>query len=245
MGRFGETTWAGIDGLRGQIQTCATAGTVQEAAQAFTALMSARFETLVLARLFVVLPFERLPVADQAAATALVNGDARLTATTRVLSLLGTTGRQPRWNDRTLSEGHRAIPLLDQQFVQGIPMIARLLGDLEIDLASLADGRPIATRRMLGGSNSTFFVDRASSAKDAQGRFVIPSQKFVKDHAIETVFGMGGSWFDGTLAVAIFFCAETIERLVVDRFPSLISNFKMATSKLIQGRHLYSGSGAR
>jgi hypothetical protein len=44
---------------------------------------------------------------------------------------------------------------------------------------------------------------------------------------------MGGAYLDGTLAIAIVFTSEVIDRLVADRFPSLISNFKMATSALL------------
>ena len=107
------------------------------------------------------------------------------------------------------------------------------MGDLEIDLPQLTDGRPtIATRRMLGGTNATFYVADAPKAVDSDGRQIIPDQTFVKTHGIRTVFGMGGAWLDGTLAVAIFFTTELLERLTVDRFPSLISNFKMATAKL-------------
>lgn len=62
-------------------------------------------------------------------------------------------------------------------------MIERLLGDFEIDLGELSKGTAIATRRMLGGTNRTFYV--------------------------------------------------------VDRCPSLISNFKMATAKLVAYGKLY------
>ena len=72
-------------------------------------------------------------------------------------------------------------------------MIARLLGDFEIDLGELSKSTAIATRRMLGG----------------------------------------------TLSISIFSCAEPLERLEVDRFLSLISNFKMATAKLVACGELY------
>ena len=80
-------------------------------------------------------------------------------------------------------------------------------------------------------------MQNASTAKDDRGRSVIPDQVFAKKYGVNTVFGMGGSYVDGTLAVAVFFTTEQLERMVVDRYPSLIGNFKMATADLMsEGR---------
>jgi hypothetical protein len=121
-------------------------------------------------------------------------------------------------------------------------MITRLLADLEVDLGALDDGRPIATRRMLGGQNSTFYVGEASTARDDAGRAIIPARDFIDAHRIATVFGMGGAYVDGTLAVAILFTQEPLDRAVPDRFASFISTFKMATASLLQSGAIYSAS---
>jgi hypothetical protein len=149
-----------------------------------------------------------------------------------VLSLLGTRGREASWNDRAASRGHLAIPLIDRSFVQGAPMIAKLLADLEIDLKKLDDGAPIATRHMLGGRNGTFYVPDAQSAKDDHGRNIIASREFVQAQQVRTVFGMGGAYLDGRLIVAIIFTSELLYRAVVDRYPSLISTFKAVTAQV-------------
>jgi hypothetical protein len=236
-----DTTWADIETLRGRISEISAVGTPRSllmAAEELADLFNA-YSSIVLARVFLVLPFESMPARERASAEAFVDNDPRLVARTPVLSLLATRGRKPEWNDRERSRGHRAIPLLDQAFVQGAPMIARLLADLEVNLKALDDGRPIVTRRMLGGRNGAFYVDDAQSARDALGRPIIPAQDFVAEHAIRTVFGMGGAYVHGQLVVAIMFCTELLDRLVVDRFPSLISNFKMATAPLIESQSIY------
>jgi hypothetical protein len=234
---FADSTWPQIELVRAQVVALKSAASVQAAAQAFTTIFAQSYSTVVLARLFAVLPLSRLPPNDQAFALHSVAEDGRLKPSTRVLSLLGSSGVESAWNSRQGSKAHLAIPLLDRAFVQGAPMIARLLSDLGVDLALLDKGSPIATRRMLGGNNSTFFVPDAQTTVDEARRSIIPALDFVRDYKVRTVFGMGGAYVDGSLAVAIIFSSELIERIVVDRFPSLISNFKMATGEhQAQGR---------
>lgn len=121
-------------------------------------------------------------------------------------------------------------------------MIAKLLADIDVDLAALDDGRPIATRRLLGGKNGMFYVPDAPTAMDSRGRNIIPDRNFVTKYDIHTVFGMGGAYLDGTLVISIIFATEKLDRLLVDRFPSLIANFKMATAKLIDQRRIFNGA---
>jgi hypothetical protein len=233
-----EAGWSHIEDLRAEIATPGQPHIV-DAAQQFVAALTARFASVALARMFIVLPFDSLPPFDQAFARRLVNDDARLRASTRVLSLLGSAGHAAEFHSRLNSTSHLAIPLLDRRFVQGIPMITKLLADLEVDLQGLDEGRPIATRRMLGGHNGTFYVNDAATAHDDVGRPIIPARDFVEAHRIKTTFGMGGAYLDGTLCVAILFCQEHLERRFVDPFASLISNFKMATTSLLQAGSVF------
>jgi hypothetical protein len=55
---------------------------------------------------------------------------------------------------------------------------------------------------------------------------------------------MGGAYLDGTLVTALIFVADEIPQLQVDRLPSLISNFKMATAKLAEEGRLFGGAGS-
>ncbi len=238
MAAFQTSTWLDIETLR---QAVMGGGheSVEEAAQAFARQLSESYASVVLARVFLVLPFASLPAAEQAAALAIARGDERMIAKTPVLALLGSYGQLAAWQDRKQSRGHLAIPLLSREHVQGIPMIAKLLADLEVNLAGLDDGKPIATRRMLGGRNGAFFVPDSASTQDDAGRHIIPAQDFVREHQVRTVFGMGGAYANGTLAVVVIFTNETIDRAVVDRYPSVISNFKMATDALLSAGRVY------
>jgi hypothetical protein len=233
-----EIDWDGIERLRKQVSEPGYSQ-VEAGAQVFVRAFCEEFPSVVLARLFLVLPFESLPSRDAEFARSIAKGDPRLKPTTRVLSLLGSSGREPSYVGRLNSRGHLAIPLLDRQFVQEIPMITRLLADLEVDFQALDDGRPIATRKMVGGRNGTFYVADAPTARDELGRSIIPARDFVESQRIATVFGMGGAYVDGTLAVAIIFTQESVTRLVVDRFASFINTFKMSTATLLLQGSIY------
>jgi hypothetical protein len=66
---------------------------------------------------------------------------------------------------------------------------------------------------------------------------IIPSQTFVAEYEVETVFGMAAGYMDGTMLAAISFCNEVVEKTAIERFPSLIANFKVATHALaLEGR---------
>jgi hypothetical protein len=233
-----EASWSDIEAMRAQI-AAGKPRSVQHAAEQFTALFATRFSTVLLARVFLVVPFERLPPADRAYARALAGKDPRLTATTPVLSLLGTHGKEPEWNDRMRSVAHLAIPLLDRESIQAAPMIARLLVDLEVDIQGMGAGGPITTRRMVGGRSAMFYVPDARTTRDDRGRPII-QQEFATRYGVESVFGMGSSYLDGSLAIAIVFCTERIERGAADRYGSFINSFKMATLELKNADRIWS-----
>lgn len=243
MPSLGEATWAEIEEVRRRLgDELVEVPSVEEAAQRFVSIFVEAFPTTVLARIFGVLPLRLLPEADRTIATSTaerIGSRNLLREETPTLSLLGTAGREPEWNDRTRSVGHRAIPLVNRAFVEGAPMLARLLADLQVDFASLDDGRPATSRRLAGGTNQRFYVADAATAKDDRGRSIIPSTDFVAKHGVRTVFGMGGSYFEGTLVVAIIFAAEKVELLAADRFPTLISNFKMSTTECVQSGRIF------
>jgi hypothetical protein len=110
---FSEAGWPEIHALRERLAQHQPAS-VQDAAQNFVSVFCDSFSSLVLARVFLVMPFGRLPAADQSFARILIANDVRLTARTPTLSLLGTYGRDEGWRDRQRSKGHLAIPLLDK-----------------------------------------------------------------------------------------------------------------------------------
>ncbi len=216
--------------------------TLCAAAQLYSRLFVEQFPSVVLARVFAVLPCARLPEAERELSTRVagqLGASQLLRPDTPILSLLGTAGAAPNWNDRQQSTGHLAIPLLSKEIVQGIPMIAQLLADLDVGLGWLDTATPIASRPMLGSSGKCFYVANAKEARDSGGRLIISAQDFVAKYKIETVFGMAGSYLDGTMLVAISFTTEALDKLAIDRFPSIIGNLKMATTGLVMSGRLY------
>ena len=230
-------TWSEIETLRTQLTaSLATATDMAAAAQVFARAFVDQFSTVALARVFVVVPFRALPAAERAAAEAFAVAAGRnlpIEPSVPVLTLLGTAGVMHAWNDRLASAGHRAIPLIDKSFVEGAPMIAELLAGLKVDLAMLRGDTAVDLRALVGGINQRFFVADAREAVDARGRLIIGARDFVTKNAIRSVFGMGGAYVGGTLVVAIVFTTEPLEPLVVDRYPSFIGTFKIATAALV------------
>jgi hypothetical protein len=238
-----SASWPEINDFRAQVSARVEKDLwLTDASRHFASLFVERFPSVVLARVFAVVPFERLPAVDAEVARAFAEklGAAQLLVpNTPVLSLLGTSGIVAAWNQRASSAGHLAIPLLSRELVEGAPMIAQLLADLKVDLACLDDARPIDSKKMLGGTNQRFYVPSAKTAVDARGRFVIPSRDFVERHRIETVFGMAGAYVDGMIIAAILFTTENLDVGTVDRFPSIIGNFRMATTTAVLARRIY------
>jgi hypothetical protein len=242
MAALSESTWPDVERLR-DILAKGEWPSVESAAGAFAKSFCDSFSDIALVRVFAVMPVSQVPPRERDFAQQFASDDPRFGPKTRALTLLGTHGRELAWNDRRLSRGHLCIPLIDRAFVDAAPMIAKLLADTDVDLAAFDDGRPIVTRKLLGGKNGMFFVPDALSATDGRDRFVIADRTFVERHAIRTVFGMAGAYLDGTLIMIIVFSGALISRMIVDRFPSLISNFKMATSRLVEERRIFSPEG--
>lgn len=239
MPSFSTTPWPEIERLRdGITEQIKAAPSVERAAATFTASFKRAFDSVALARMFVLAPMHRLPESEQSWARELAAsvGRPEVDRNTPVLCLLGTAGDRPEWNDRTKSAGHRAIPLLDRNFIANAPMIEGLLRALKLDPQQRTQGGPIQLRPMAGGLNARFFVDDAAVTLDDQQRHVIASRDFVMNHHIRTVFGMGGSYVTGEIAIAIIFTTEKLTALEVDRFTTFISTFKMATSDVASAR---------
>lgn len=207
---------------------------LRDASQRFISFIQEQFAgSVALARLYATVPYSLLPEDDRRFVRALVGAEARrIQPSTLIMSLLGTRGAAAEWNDRTLSKGHRGIPLIDARFVEALPMVARMMTELGVD-ASLFDAPEVDTRSFIGGINGLFYVEDARTAVDKSGRRIIPAETFVHHHGIRTVFGMGGSYLGGEIVVAILFCRELVSRQTAERFASLIHKFKLSTTQLV------------
>src|SRR5262245_10429521 len=201
-------------------------------------------ESIVLTRVYVTVPWSELPAAEQAHVRSVVAGSADAASLgdgTRVLSLMGTRGIRPEWNDRRRSREHLAIPLLRTRFVEGIPMIARLMTQMGIGLEWIDRGDTAVFYRILGKVAGLFFVDEASSAVDDLGRRIIPAQDFVREHGVRTVFGFGGGYPDATFAALIVFCREPVARAQAERMMPCFNALKAGTAGAVGQRRFFTG----
>jgi len=210
------------------------ARSIEEAAQALATTLYNQFaESAILARVFVTVPFAALPPPTQAFVQAMPGAAAALTGTTPVLSLVGTQGQEADWNDRRKSKRHGAIPLISAEFVNSIPMIARLLRELGVplDWIDSHDARRLVTT--IGSSVGLFFVEDATRAMDDRGRKVIPAVDFVFPYGVKSVFGTGGAYSSGEMLVVVFFCRDRVARLTAELFLPLVDLFKGKTASLV------------
>jgi hypothetical protein len=124
----------------------------------------------------------------------------------RCLTLLGTAGDEPAWNDRSRSVGHQAIPLPSEEFVERLPMVAQLIRQLGLDLGVVVappSGRDaVALSQRL---NDVFHV------REAAGSPFLPAQDFVAEHEIASAVGFGGVFVSGAFFSVVLFSRVPID----------------------------------
>lgn len=201
---------------------------------------------MVIARVFVTVPFKDLPPANKEFFTNLarsVGAETELKADTPVLSLIGTFGQEESRKDRHNSKGHVGIPLISSSFVDAIPMISRLLRELGVPLqwADSHDAEMIV--KTVGSSVGLFFVDDAAKATDNQGRKIIVAQDFVSNYHVKSVFGTGGAYLNGQMLVLVVFCRDALSRTVAERFMEVTSLFKGKTLHLADPQKVFRREG--
>lgn len=225
-----------------------TAGALQPAAQFLaSALYESFVDTVALVRVFATVELAQLPPLDRSFVESFASARGapqRLAENTPVLSLMGTRGVEPAWNDRAQSAGHLGVPLVSSTFVEEIPMIARLLGEIGFQPHWSAIGhRPGMVMKTLANVNGVFFVDDARSAVDDLGRRIIPAADFVDQYRVRSVFGVGGSYLSGTTFVtAIVFTNRSLLRSQALSFVPLIGFFKAATTRLVNRAAFFAAS---
>jgi hypothetical protein len=209
---------------------------LQEASQEWARLLYEEFqESIVLARVFMTLPFHDLTPRGKAFVRELAGTkDVQhlLSDKTQVLSLLGTYGARPDWRDRFQSRGHLGIPLLSSSFIEAIPMVSRLMSDMGINTDWFDDTEPDVLVKSLGRAAGVFYVRDARTWLDHRNRKIVSAQDFVAEHDVKTVFGLGGSYLNGSFLAVIVFTRETLEQAQAEAFMSLVNSFKAATMSL-------------
>jgi hypothetical protein len=214
-------------------------GSFEEAAQLCTEFIYQAFkDSIVLVRLFIIIPYGKLPdfnkiFVDKLSAskgvTELVNDQ------TPVLSLSGTSGDKIEWNDRKKSEGHVGIPLVSSAFVNAIPMISRLLGQLGLGLNWIDINDTQMVIKQMGSMAGLFYVSDAATEVDQQDRKIIVAQDFVSGNGVKTVLGFG-SGYEGmkTFFVTILFLRETLDKTKAEQFATAMSFFRDSTAGLVK-----------
>ena len=150
--------------------------------------------------------------------------------TMRCLTLLATVGDQPEWNSRANSNGHKAIPLASEQFVAGIPMIARLVNQFGLEASAVL--KPDSTRvvDLERRTFNTFYVPEVPGSPyvPAQEQFVIP-------FGIKSALGFGGILTSGELFAIILFSKVPIPRETAETFKDLAPRAKEAVTPFVDG----------
>jgi len=240
MSRFAEeghfTLW--MKGMREAVEAgCGHAPTLEAAAQASAhALFEGFADSAVLVRLFAILPAGDLPADVLARAEKL----APCAPTTPVLTLLGTYGVEAEWRDRRQSRGHAGIPLVSSAFVSAIPMLARVLEELGVDLKGL-DAADQSVRVEAGLFKSgCFHVPDAGTAEDSKGLKVISAQEFVQRHGVVTVFGAGAAYLGTRITnTLICFTREALAPEVGQAALTALSQFRALTQRLVNDKQIF------
>ncbi len=244
--RLSEVEKFSINNLwNGVYRSLKESASLQEAAQLLADACFEEFkESLVLVRIFATIAHAKLPEFNRQFARNIaieMGHEDKLTDNTPVLSLIGTRGVEPEWNDWRKSQGHLGIPMLSKEIVQEIPMIAQMLKDLGLglDWLSVPEGNEIGESR--GHTGGVFLVPDAKTSTDSLNRKIIPGQEFVEKYGVKTVFGNGARFAvqSNEFIVSIFFSRQSLDKSIARRFNSLLYLFKTTTSHLVEGGHLY------
>ena len=225
------------------------APSLEVAAQRYVeSVYEALSDSLVLLRLFATVQFRDLPAPNQAFVRALADSTGAADAIdddTLVLSLLGSMGVEPAWCDRRLSVNHVGIPLVSRAFVGEIPMIARLLKQLGVELDWIDRQDTAIVGKTFGLQSGVFHVADAATAVDSSNRKIIAAQEFVASHGVKTVYGVGGGYVATPVFTAITgFCRDPIDQSRVEWFRSHIDRFKAETDTLVKQGRIFSVAAA-
>ncbi len=223
-----------INKVKDSVGNCAS---LEEAAQRTVDMVYNEYsDSLVLLRLYATVPFGRLPDFNRNFVTQLAqsnNISSQIRDNTMVLSLMGTRGIFPSWNDRRKSNGHVGIPLASATFIDQVPMMSRLLKEVGLDLSWIERQDSSMIIDAMGRVSGVFYVEDASTAIDHKNRKIIAAQDFVATHQVKTVFGLAGGYATNPVFITLIaFTREKMAKSQAALFKPLITNFKANTMKL-------------
>ncbi len=211
-----------VSGLRDLSEGCTS---VEEFAQAACALLHQSLvdgrdsRQTALVRFYGTAQLAALPAAERDFVAAL-GSTCPLPDDTTCLTLLGTAGTEPAWNDRTRSRGHRVVPLPDTAAVDELPMVAALLGQLGIDAEALTRA---SSDVVLPSDAEDYRIFHVPQAQDSP---LIPAQDFVHEHGIASAVGFGGALPTGEVYAVVLFSTVPVGLLTAQ----LLGTVALSTS---------------
>ncbi len=176
----------------------------------------------VLVRCFLTRAYRELdPKSQDCARRALACGPGYLDM--KCLTLFGTAGERPEWNDRNRSRRYRSIPITDKQVVAQFPMVSQLLQQLGVELTSQIQPE---SDRFVDWTQHTLDVFHVAEAKGSP--FVPAQEEFVIPFGIESVLGFGGGFPSKEFFTVILFSRVRISRETAELFKPLALSVKLA-----------------
>lgn len=179
-----------------------------------------------LVRFFKTHPYRDLPETLQEAACDIL-GSRSVAPDTQCLTLMATAGDEPDWNTRIASSGHKAIPLVDREFIERAPMISHLIRQFGIEVETVLRPDPKLIVDLQRTKFNVFYVP------EALGSAHIPTQKeFVIPYQIKSVLGFGGMLPSGNLFAIILFSKIWFPFDTADLFRWISAYARLATVSL-------------
>jgi hypothetical protein len=141
----------------------------------------------------------------------------------KCLTLFGTAGERPEWNERGRSRHYRSIPLIGNQSVAQFPMVSQLLQQLGVELSSKTQPE---SDLLVDWTEHTFNVFHVAEAKGSP--FVPAQEEFVIPFGIESVLGFVGVLPSKEFFTVILFSKQKISRETAELFKPLATSIKLA-----------------
>jgi len=155
-----------------------------------------------------------------------------LGATTKCLTLIGTVGDRPEWNNRHASRGHRSIPLPSQQAVERIPMIAQMVRQFGIEISELVEAKPEVIRELDRKTYNVFYVPETH----IHGPYIPAQAEFVIPFGVKSALGFGGVLPSANLFAAIMFTRLPIPMETARMFRTIALNVKLNILRFVGGK---------
>ena len=141
----------------------------------------------------------------------------------KCLTLFGTAGERPEWNERGRSRHYRAIPLSSEPSIPQFPMVSELLRQLGIEAESK---RQPESDHLADRTKHTLNIFHVADAKGSP--FVPAQEEFVIPFGIESVLGIGGVFPSKEFFAVVLFSKQKISPETAELFKPLALSVKLA-----------------